>query len=307
MLKPRASPAAGYAPSTSTSTSFSPSSVLPHAHHLSTLRSGHPSTLPPTSYRNLASDSSSRSLTQHERYHPRCHRTRTSALPDVVVESLVIAPDLTRDLACLTVATAGAVAWVKFFNYLASSEIIDKFNPVHHDDFVLHKLLSVGLGVLKDDGLVSSVSRSGDRGELLKGPFYYCIVLISVTLVFWRDSPAGLMAISLMCGGDGIADIAGRRWGSAKLPYSPDKSWAGSAAMLGAGTAMSLGSIALFSNVLGFFEPFPTSVLLTNVLVICLIVTVVESLPINEVIDDNLSVPGAAILLSLFLLPATAS
>ena len=40
------------------------------------------------------------------------------------------------------------------------------------------------------------------------------------------------MAISLMCGGDGLADIVGRRWGSsARLPWNPAKSWPGSAAM----------------------------------------------------------------------------
>lgn len=40
------------------------------------------------------------------------------------------------------------------------------------------------------------------------------------------------MAISLMCGGDGLADIVGRRWGgSAHLPWNPAKSWPGSAAM----------------------------------------------------------------------------
>ena len=40
------------------------------------------------------------------------------------------------------------------------------------------------------------------------------------------------MAISLMCAGDGLADIVGRRWGaSARLPWNPAKSWAGSVAM----------------------------------------------------------------------------
>lgn len=34
----------------------------------------------------------------------------------------------------------------------------------------------------------------------------YCPVLLSVLL-------PGLVAISLMCGGDGLADIVGRRWG----------------------------------------------------------------------------------------------
>jgi len=70
------------------------------------------------------------------------------------------------------------------------------------------------------------------RRELLRGPLYYILVLIAVTLVYWRESPAGMVAVALMCGGDGIADIVGRRFGKGNpLPYNSNKSWAGSFAM----------------------------------------------------------------------------
>lgn len=85
-------------------------------------------------------------------------------------------------------------------------------------------------------------THSGDRGELLRGPLYYVLVLVGVTAVFWRTHPAGLVAVSLVCGGDGLADIVGRRWGgSNKLPWNGDKSWAGTLAMFGGGGAMALG------------------------------------------------------------------
>ena len=71
------------------------------------------------------------------------------------------------------------------------------------------------------------------RAELLRGPLYYVLVLLAATTWYWRDSPVGFVACSLMCGGDGLADVVGRRWGaSGRLPWNPDKSWAGSAAML---------------------------------------------------------------------------
>ena len=35
-------------------------------------------------------------------------------------------------------------------------------------------------------------------------------VMVVTTAVFWRTSPSGLAALSLMCGGDGLADIVGR-------------------------------------------------------------------------------------------------
>lgn len=124
------------------------------------------------------------------------------------------------------------------------------------------------------------------------GPLYYVIVLIAITLIYWRTSPVsaagrhlplvaaasaaaspcicppqpaalpasrrpapaphhhaptratppphhprplhqvGLIIASLMCGGDGLADIVGRRLGRGNpLPWNGEKSWAGSAAM----------------------------------------------------------------------------
>ncbi len=70
------------------------------------------------------------------------------------------------------------------------------------------------------------------RTELLRGPLYYVLVLLGATLVYWRESPVGVAVFSLMCGGDGLADIVGRRLGKThKLPWNASKSWAGSGAM----------------------------------------------------------------------------
>ena len=69
------------------------------------------------------------------------------------------------------------------------------------------------------------------RTELLRGPLFYVIIMTAATVIFWRESPVGMMVISLMCGGDGLADIIGRKFGSAKLPFNRSKSWAGSFAM----------------------------------------------------------------------------
>lgn len=76
-----------------------------------------------------------------------------------------------------------------------------------------------------------------DRQELLRGPLLYIGIVTAVTILFWRESPVGLMVLSLMCGGDGLADIVGRRYGFAKLPFNHDKSWLGSLAMF-IGTCM---------------------------------------------------------------------
>ncbi|KAK9821980.1 hypothetical protein WJX81_001211 [Elliptochloris bilobata] len=165
------------------------------------------------------------------------------------------------------------------------------------------RLLLLGFGVVKDEGTVKSMSRSGDRLELLRGPLYYVLVLIAGTLVFWRESPVGLVAISLMCGGDGLADIVGRRWGdAARLPWNRAKSWPGSAAMFLGGTAMALGSMAYFSA-LGFFDCDLVSAA-GSVATIAAAATLMESLPLNRWLDDNLSVPGTAAVLGTLLVNA---
>lgn len=75
-------------------------------------------------------------------------------------------------------------------------------------------------------------ARLGAPPRPRSGPLYYVIVLIAITALYWRASPVGLVIASLMCGGDGLADIVGRRLGAGNpLPWNPEKSWAGSAAM----------------------------------------------------------------------------
>lgn len=69
------------------------------------------------------------------------------------------------------------------------------------------------------------------RSELLRGPLYYVVVLLIATLAAWRLSPVPMVALALMCGGDGLADIAGRNIGGPPLPHNPRKTWAGSIAM----------------------------------------------------------------------------
>ncbi|CAI5959490.1 unnamed protein product [Closterium sp. NIES-65] len=99
---------------------------------------------------------------------------------------------------------------------------------------------AVGPGFTRNDRIGKSMSRSGSKSELLSGPLCYAVTIMLMTVVYWRTSPVGMLALVIMCGGDGVADIVGRRCGSWKLPWNEQKSWAGSAAMLLCGFALSL-------------------------------------------------------------------
>ncbi len=73
----------------------------------------------------------------------------------------------------------------------------------------------VGFGLMKDDAAVKAMTRSGNPRETrsVRGPLYYGLVFVVCTVIFWRHSPIGILALMLMCGGDGLADVVGRRWG----------------------------------------------------------------------------------------------
>lgn len=48
----------------------------------------------------------------------------------------------------------------------------------------------------KPAGLVAAISRSGNPAEVLRGPLIYVFVLLFATLLFWRTSPVGLVAVA---------------------------------------------------------------------------------------------------------------
>ena len=145
----------------------------------------------------------------------------------------------------------------------------------------------VGMGWLNNPDLVQSSTRNGDRTELLKGPLYYGIAFILCTILFWRTSPIGILALMMLCGGDGLADIVGRRWGTRKLPFSPDKSWIGSLAMLLGSFVFGLGYLLLFNQWDYFQLGLEVGHTVVVVGAIALIATLVESLPVKDI--DNIA------------------
>ncbi|XP_042515621.1 probable phytol kinase 2, chloroplastic isoform X2 [Macadamia integrifolia] len=156
------------------------------------------------------------------------------------------------------------------------------------------RMLLLGLGLLKDEAIVKSMSRNGDYRELLKGPLYYAATITLACAIYWRTSPIAIAAICNLCAGDGLADIVGRRFGSLKLPYNRNKSFAGSIAMASAGfiaSIMYMHYFSLFGLVHRSWE------MVFGFLIVSLLTAVVESLPISSELDDNLTVPLTSVLI----------
>jgi phytol kinase len=155
----------------------------------------------------------------------------------------------------------------------------------------------VGLGVMKDEASVKAMSRTGDPKEILRGPLFYGIMFVLMTVIFWKDSPVGMTALMIMCGGDGVADVVGRRFNSSKLPHSPEKSSAGSLSVFVGGWLLSAFVLAVYVGAGIFAKPF--GVYVAPLTITALVSTLVESLPFKDV--DNITVTVAAAVLGYFL------
>lgn len=150
----------------------------------------------------------------------------------------------------------------------------------------------VGLGIMRDEASVKAMSRTGDPREILRGPLYYGIMFVVLTIVFWKDSPVGMTALMIMCGGDGIADLVGRRFNSGKLPHSPNKTVAGSISVFVGGWLLSAFVLGVYVGVGIFVGSFGSY--LIPLTIIALVSVVVESLPFKDI--DNITVTVAAAL-----------
>ena len=155
----------------------------------------------------------------------------------------------------------------------------------------------VGLGIIGDPAAVKAMSRTGDRREILRGPLFYGLAFIALTLIFWKDSPVGITALMLLCGGDGLADVVGKSIPSRKLPWSPLKSMAGSTAVFVGGWLFTLIILGIYVQT-GIFQG-PLWHYLLPVTLLAVAGMLVESLPFSDL--DNLTVPLVSVALGLLL------
>jgi phytol kinase len=216
-------------------------------------------------------------------------------LMDALAHRGLIEQRLSRKIIHIGTGPLFVICW-NFF----SASLLARFLAALVPLAITFQFFLVGIGVMQDEAAVEAMTRTGDRREILRGPLFYGIVFVICTLLFWRQSPVGITALMLMCGGDGLADIIGRRWGKARLPFNERKSWIGSAAMFLGGWVFALGFVALF-NGMGVLEPaLDTGSASLSITLIALAATVVEALPLRDI--DNLTTTAVAVLLGILIL-----
>ncbi len=177
--------------------------------------------------------------------------------------------------------------------------------------FVL-MFVAIGTGRVKNEDFVRSMSRSGDPRELLGGTLYYAIVMIVCSILWFyvptsgdvgnlaSATPMTLLVFGCLAGGDGLADVIGRKYGGER------KFGIGGAERTVAGSiGMFIGSF-LFSTVLVFFfslepgSPFIVANMVMPIIAVSLVATIVEALSPKGL--DNWTVPISVIVM-VFLLP----
>jgi phytol kinase len=233
---------------------------------------------------------------------------------------------LNNNLLALALTLAVALSWLRINNYLAtkgwvSSGISRKiihigtgpifvlcwlfFNDLMNARYlaaivplgITLQFALVGSGVIRDPSAVEAMSRSGDRREILRGPLFYGIAFVILTIIFWRHSPIGIVALMILCGGDGLADIVGKRVNSRRLFWSPKKTLAGSLTMLVGGFTLSVLVLWIFIS-LGYFKP-PISNYIFPIAMIVVVASLIESLPFADV--DNITVPLVSVIMGFLL------
>jgi phytol kinase len=212
---------------------------------------------------------------------------------DFLVSKNIINNQLSRKIIHIGTGPIFVLCWFLFPN-LPYSRFVAALVPL----LITIQFILIGVGVIKDQPSVDAMSRTGDPKEILKGPLYYGVVFVLVTMLFWTESVVGIIALMILCGGDGFADILGRRVPIAKLPWSKGKSIGGSIGMFLGGLFFSYLIAIISISVLGYELDIYS--LFVKLIIINIVTTIIESLPIRDL--DNITVPIAAIGLGLIIL-----
>ncbi len=211
-------------------------------------------------------------------------------LMDALAHRGVMSSRLSRKIIHIGTGPLFVACWVLF-----SDEPVARWLAALVPGAITLQFVGVGLGLIRDDAAVAAMTRTGDRREILRGPLYYGIVFVALTLIFWRVSPAGILALMALCGGDGFADIIGRRFGTRKLPGQTSKSWAGSLAMFLGSLVFGFGFVIWFSS-LGYF-PLDLARGLVVATLACLATTMIEALSPPDI--DNLLIVAVVAVIGL--------
>ena len=208
---------------------------------------------------------------------------------------------ITRKFVHILAGPIFVITWMLF-----TGEIISHYIATIVPILFILQFVAIGTGLMKNESFVNSMSRTGDPRELLEGTLYYAIVMLLMTF-FWfyvpstgieNANPTALLIIGCVSGGDGLADIIGRKFGGEKKfgIKGSEKTIIGSIGML-------VGSILVTSILVLIFSleapHINIGTLILPIIVVSVIATIVEALSPKG--TDNFLIFVAVIIVILIL------
>lgn len=148
-------------------------------------------------------------------------------------------------------------------------------------------LLVKGFTAKPDDKAVKTMTRTGDRRELLRGPLYFTLVMDLLGTVFY-STPFALTAMGFLTWGDGLAPVVGSRYGKHAYKVFSNKTIEGSITFF----VLGLAGAVLFNMLFG------KSINLEFMLLCAVVATIVEGISPRDL--DNILIPLTIYLLYLF-------
>ena len=213
----------------------------------------------------------------------------------------VVSQIITRKFVHILAGPIFVVTWILF-----SGGVISHYIAAIVPLLFILQFVAIGTGVMKNESFVNSMSRSGDPRELLEGTLYYAIVMLLMTF-FWfyvsstgieNANPTALLIIGCVSGGDGLADIIGRKFGGEKKfgIRGSEKTIIGSIGMLVSSILVTSILVLIFS----LEAPYINIVtLILPIIVVSIVATVVEALSPKGM--DNFLIFLAVVLMLLLL------
>lgn len=181
---------------------------------------------------------------------------------------------ITRKIVHIFAGPVFCISWMLF-----SGTIISRFIALIVPGFFIFAFVMIGLGKMENENMVKSMSRTGDPKELLGGTLHYAIIMVIFTILwfYYPANPTSLIIVGCLAGGDGIADIVGRKYGGDKKfgLGGSQKTLIGSIGMFVGSVISSLILVSIFLIVI---PEFNLAILILPILIISAVATVVEAL-----------------------------
>ncbi len=213
----------------------------------------------------------------------------------------ILNSNTTRKLVHIFVGTVFGITWLLF-----STNFLTRFIVTLVPLMFVIQFIAIGTGKIKDEQFVASMCRTGNAKELLEGTLYYSVIMVIISLLWFylpstgikNANPTALLILGCLAGGDGFADIIGRKYGGEKKfgLKGSEKTIAGTTAMFIFSFTFSFLLLYFFSFKIPAFNPISLTLPL---LVVSVVATLIEALSPKGI--DNLTI-FAGVSLTVLLL-----